>query len=421
MSEHELGRTAEPGRKGFVLPSPFAMGQHGLRLQALARDALLVAGVYLLWLGAAYAIDLIVTGARTPHDLLEPWVRFDGIYFRALAQYGYAEASRLVRYQQGFAFLTAFFPLFPLLISLAAPLFAYDYTAASVVVPQALTCLALIALFKLVELDFSRRVAWLTLLCLVVFPTSFFLLAPYSETLFLLLVVITFYFYRRRRFLPAGAAGLLASATRIMGPLVCGALLLALARRWWQQTLTRQRGPATHSLRALLHEFPDLPFVLLMPLGMLVYLAYLGLNFGDPLLFLRGHASSEWRVSVSLLGPLKSLGLPFYNLLARDWTSAAFRMNIFNSAFFYAAIAVAIYAWRKIPFSYSLYALLVIFVPTFDGTLISMPRYLLISFPLFIGMALFLEAHPRARVLLVPLGLCSIAGTFLFFRTVFLG
>src|SRR5438045_1903069 len=124
------------------------------------------------------------------------------------------------------------------------------------------------ALLRLIALDFSRRVAWLTLFALILFPTSYFLLAPYSETLFLLLVVVTFYFYRQRRFLPAGIAGVLVSATRIMGPLVCGALLLALARRWRQQTLTQRRGQPSRSLRALLSEFPDLPFVLLMPLGM---------------------------------------------------------------------------------------------------------------------------------------------------------
>ena len=418
MSERELGRIP-PGGGAAAFSVRAALA--GADWRALLRDALLVAGLYLAWVGAAYVVNAVVSGARTPHGLLEQWVRFDGIYFRALAEHGYAEASRIVRVQQGFAFLTAFFPLFPLLISLAAPLFGYDYTFAAVLVPQALTYLALVALFRLVALDFSRRVAWLTLLSLVAFPTSFFLLAPYSETLFLLLVVVTFYFYRQRRFLPAGLAGVLASATRIMGPLVCGALLLALARRWWAQTLSREQRSRSRSLPALLREFPDLPFVLLMPLGMLVYLGYLWLAFGDPLIFVRGHASSEWRVNASLLGPLKGLGLPFYTLLARDWTSAAFRMNLFNSAFFYTAIAVAVYAWRKVPFSYSLYALLVIFVPTFDGTLISVPRYLLISFPLFIGIALFLDAHPRTRVLLVPLGVAAVIGTFLFFETIFLG
>ena len=421
MSARELGRIIrdEGWRPSSLLRWPAWLREQGLR------DALLIGGLYLLWLVVAYAINLIVTGAHTPQQLFDQWVRFDGIYFRALAEYGYAEASRLVRYQQGFAFLTAFFPLFPLLIHLAAPLFALNYSAASVVVPQVLTWFALVALFRLIALDFSRRVAWLTLFALMLFPTSYFLLAPYSETLFLLLVVVTFYFYRQRRFLPAGIAGVLVSATRIMGPLVCGALLLALARRWWQQTLgvvsMPRQGPTSRSLRTLLGEFPDLPFIVLMPLGMLVYMAYLWLVFGDPLLFLRAHASSEWRVSISLLGPIKSLGLPFYNLLARDWTSAAFRMNLFDSAFFYAGIALAVYGWRRIPFSYSLYALLVLFVPTFDGTLISTPRYLLISFPLFLSSALFLDTHPHARWLLIPLGLCSLAGTVLYFQTVFLG
>src|SRR5438270_10497376 len=123
MSEREFGRLI---RDDGWRPSSLVRWPTWLRAQGL-HDALLIGGLYLLWLAAAYAINLMVSGARTPQQLFDQWVRFDGIYFRALAQYGYAEASRLARYQQGFAFLTAFFPLFPLLINLAAPLFALNF------------------------------------------------------------------------------------------------------------------------------------------------------------------------------------------------------------------------------------------------------------------------------------------------------
>jgi hypothetical protein len=159
----------------------------------------------------------------------------------------------------------------------------------------------------------------------------------------------------------------------------------------------------------------------LIPLGLVVYMAYQWWDFGNPLMFLRGHASSEWKVGFDWLGPLRGLLLPAYTLYARDWSSDAFRTNLFNSLFLYAALGITIYAWRKLPLSYSLYAVLAIVVPTFSGSLISMPRFLLISFPLFLGMGLLCEAHPRLRLALAPLAAAGLVATHLFFRTVFLG
>ncbi|MEP7200103.1 MAG: hypothetical protein ABI874_09815, partial [Chloroflexota bacterium] len=384
------------------------------------RDALWIAALYLAWLAAAYAINSAATGARTPDDVFHAWVRFDGIYFRAIAEHGYAEASRIIRYQQGFPFLTAAFPLFPLLIHLAVPLFAGDYTVAAVIVPQALTLLALCALFNLVLLDFPKSVAWLTILSLITFPTFYFLLAPYSESLFLLLVILTCYFYRRQQLWIVGLIGALAAAARIVGaPLLLGAFALDMLRVTsdeWRVTSGEQ-----HALRITYYasRFMSLATrhspLLLIPLGLLVYMAYQWWDFGDPLIFLRGHASSEWKVGFDLLGFFRGLALPFYNLLSRDWTSPVFRTNIFNSIFFYFGIVVTVCAWRKLPPVYSLFGALAIVLPTLTGSLISMPRFLLISFPLFLSMGIFFAAHPRARILLVPLGLAGLAATWLFF------
>jgi hypothetical protein len=497
----------------------------------------------------------LLAALYAPADILHEWVRFDGIYFRAIAEFGYAEASRIIRWQQGFPYLTAAFPLFPLLIHLAAPLFAGDYTLASVVVPQTLTFLVLVALFRLVRLDFSRTVAWLSTLSLLTFPTFYFLPAPYSETLFLLLVILAVHEYRAGRLWLAGLFGALASATRIVGaPLLLGAFALdGLYKMWLGARIADHGAPCTQhaaavgefvgatarvaqpaagtlpvplaqhadaigesvgatlaefvgatlavaqpaggtlpvplaqhanavgdSVGATLAEFvgatlaiaqpadgtlpvsrtqhtdavgesvgatltvahsaggrTPLPheiarriygmletkyvFLALIPLGLVLYMLYQWWDFGNPLVFLRGHASSEWRVGFDLLGPVRGLLLPFYTLLARDRTSDVFRTNMFNSLFFYFGIGMTVYAWRKLPPVFSLYALLAIVLPTLSGSLISMPRFLLISFPLFIGLGLLCEAHPRLRALLVVLGLGGLLATRLFFQTVFLG
>ncbi len=404
------------------------------------RDGALITLAYLLWLVAANVINVLTTGAQSLPDVLRNWVRFDAIYFRVIAEHGYAEASNIIRVQQGFPFLTAEFPLFPLLIHLAVPFFSSDYTLATVLVPQVLTWLTLLALFHLTLLDFSRTAAYLTIAALLTFPVSYFLLAPYSETVFLLLTILTFDLYRRKRFVLSGIAGALAASARIVGaPLIMGAMGVEALWEWWARNRGNLEGirgnqgnehapfgaASTHNgvlARDVFWRTP-LPVVAisLVPLGALAYMAYQVWAFGNPLMFLRGHASSEWKVGFDLLGPARGLVLPFYTLFARDWGSDTFRTNLFNAAFLYLALVFLVYAWRQLPPTYNAYAALAILMPMFTGTLISMPRFLLISFPLFIGMGLWFEAHPRGRWMLVPLAAASLAATHLFFRTVFLG
>ena len=390
------------------------------------RDVVLVAALYGAWLCVAYLINSFTTGARTPQAVFDEWVRFDGIYFRAIAEYGYAEASRLTKPDIGFPFLTAFFPLFPLLLRIVAPLFAFNYSATSVIVPQLLTGLSLIALFKLVTLDHPKPVAWFSLLSLITYPTFYFLLSTYSETLLLLLTLLTFYAYRQNKLWLTGFGGALVSATRIVGPIVFVALLLDRLRLevgGWRLDMGRgtegKRNVFLHPSTFILH--PSTFILLFMPLGLLVYMAYLWWAFGDPLLFLQGHGSTEWKVGFDWTGPFKGLLLPIATFIRHPFMSEPFRFNLFNSAFFYGGLALLLYGWRQLPFSYSAYALLAIGFPTLTGSLISMPRFLLIAFPLFISLGLLLHHHPRLSLLLIPFALIGLYATHLFFRTVFLG
>jgi hypothetical protein len=375
------------------------------------RDIALIVALYGAWLCATYLINIVTTGVRAPQAVFDAWVRYDAIYFRGIAEYGYAEASRLTRPEIGFPYLTAFFPAFPLLLHFTAPLFAFNYSITAVIVPQLLTCLALLALFKLVTLDFPKPVAWFSVASLLVFPTFYFLLTAYSETLFLLLAILTFYFYRQQKFRAAGIMGALASATRILGaPILFASLVLDIG----YQILAASRS-SLFTLRYSLFA------ITLVPLGLLAYIFYQWWTFGDAFLFLAGHGSSEWKVGFDVTGPIKGLLLPFVTPFRHAWTSDTFRANYFNSFFFYLGIALLIYGWRKVPLVYSFYALLVLFVHTLSGSLISMPRYLLISFPVFISLGLLYHHHPRLRLLLIPLAAVGLFTTYLFFQTVFLG
>ena len=75
---------------------------------------------------------------------------------------------------------------------------------------------------------------------IAVFPTSFFLLAPYSESLFLFLVLFALWAARRGKWELAGLAGIGASATRNIGVLLVLPLLTEAFHRFRERRKTSE-------------------------------------------------------------------------------------------------------------------------------------------------------------------------------------
>jgi Gpi18-like mannosyltransferase len=86
-----------------------------------------------------------------------------------------------------------------------------------------------------------------SVICLAVFPTAYYLVAGYTESLFLALTLGAFLAALKRRWLVAGSLAYLASLTRLQGAV----LLLPLG--WIAYVQLRQAG-----LRALLARLPAL-------------------------------------------------------------------------------------------------------------------------------------------------------------------
>src|SRR5258708_29041668 len=82
----------------------------------------------------------------------------------------------------------------------------------------------MVALFYLARLDLPRERAERAVVLTAVFPFAFFFGVVYTESLFLLLTVLSFYGFRTRRWWLGGAAGALATATRVNAILMLPAL-----------------------------------------------------------------------------------------------------------------------------------------------------------------------------------------------------
>src|SRR5262249_53792018 len=122
-----------------------------------------------------------------------------------------------------------------------------------------------------------------TILYLALFPTTLFLVAVYSESLYLALSVAAFLLGRRRRWASAGLVTGLAALTRVSGVV----LLPALAVLAWR---------APNRAGALLRLALALPVMALWPL-------YLGLKYHRPFVFLSAQRAG-WDRHLSSAGPL---------------------------------------------------------------------------------------------------------------------
>ena len=152
--------------------------------------------------------------------VLSPLAHWDAVWFLGIADTGYPSADSP---------RTAFFPLYPLLTRGVAELGGGSRGAlliAAYLVSLAALLGALVLLYRLTALELGRRAAGPAVLLLCVFPASLFLGAPYSESLFLLCSVGAFYAARTGRWAWAGAAAGAASATRSAGLLLLLPLVL---------------------------------------------------------------------------------------------------------------------------------------------------------------------------------------------------
>ncbi len=300
---------------------------------------------------------------------LWPWANFDGEHYLAIAHHGYGNLEQ------------AFFPLFPWLIRVLAFRFKESLFAllvSGLTISNLSFLIALFLLYLLIRLDFKERVAQLSILFLLAFPGSFFLGAVYSESLFLVLILGAFYAARKKQWWVAGILGALASGTRVVGIL----LLPALLWEWWEQN---KEELAKYKRQDIVNLIP----LFLIPLGLLFYMRFLASYYQDPLMFAHVHPEFGAGRTVDKLIMLYQVFWRYLKMIATTrWDPLYFTVWLeFLTAAGFGALLI--FSWfKKIRFSYLIFAALAYIAPTLTGTFLSMPRLVLILFPCFIALAL---------------------------------
>jgi len=306
------------------------------------------------------------------HFLLSPWANFDGVHYLLIAGNGYTNNG-------------AFFPLFSLSIYALSSIFGSIQTFFPIQYFSALFLsniyflFALIVLFKLIKLDYKENVASQTILLLLVFPTSFFFVSIYTESLFLLLSLLSFYFVRKGNYWKAGLFGALLTATKFVGIAILPALIL--------EFLIREK---IVSLKLFKQKLLKLLPILLAPLGLISYMYYNSFKWGDPFFFVKAQEEfANNRTSSSIILFPQTIIRYFKIFFTVSPNQFEFWVALLElSAFVFASIMLYVAYKKGIRVTYLLFAALCFLIPASTGTFTSIPRYILTMFPIFIALAL---------------------------------
>lgn len=317
-----------------------------------------------------------LTELPSASNIFSMWSNFDGLHYIDLAKYGYG-------YQQKTDMDYAFFPLYPL--AMHAFNFFGSYLASGLILSHIFLILALFYLYKLINIDQKAKIARSAIYLLLLYPASFFFGSVYTESLFLLLIVLSFYSARKNNFFLAGIFAALASATRITGIFIWPALVYEF---WLHYGKSIKKSLTPYAL-----------WLLLPPLGLLSYMRFQAFKTGDPFFFIHIQSNFTGR-SVDKLIMIYQVFFRYAKMMIFiNHADPLFYTVLLELLSATLILAVLFFSFKKIRFSYWIFILLSYFLPTFTGTFMSMPRFTIVLFPVFIYLALWLDKqHPFIRI-----------------------
>ena len=144
-------------------------------------------------------------------SIVAPWRLYDTVWYMKVAMQGYRHDNSIV-----------FPPLYPVLVRYLAPLLGYNYVLASLIISNISCLIYFFLLYKLIQREFGdNALATRTLVIIAAFPTAYYLMAGYTEPLFLALTLGAILAAFDKKWLLAGGLAFFASLTRLQGIVLC--------------------------------------------------------------------------------------------------------------------------------------------------------------------------------------------------------
>ncbi len=332
------------------------------------KDAKKIIGIFIIYkiliISVAYASWLVpeeITRRKHSDSLFDPFAQLDARAYLDIAKNGYnAEFNGTSNY--------GWYPLYPLLIRIFSFI---GFELAAFLIANIFSFIAILLLYILVKDEFGEKVGKKSVFYLLFFPASFFLTVMYTESLFLALTLAIFLFAKESKWHFVGMLGFLASLTRPQGIL----LFVPMAYMY----LKNEKKIKLNTL-----------FLLLIPVGIFTLMAYQYLITGDALIqfytqekYVRGITFPWDSILIAIKGTINPQST--FDIV----------YNSFN-IFVIAAMSFILYRSRKyIKKEYTIYFFLSLIFPLFSASIASMARFMSVTFPVF--MALALESEDKKK------------------------
>lgn len=299
---------------------------------------------------------------------------WDGAYYVDIAKHGYEAIPRDS---------LRFFPLIPML---ARPFIwvGIPAQAAVVIVANVSALVAGMLLFLLVRrethnAETATRAVWFLALA----PAAFVLVMGYTEATTIALAIGMFLALRGRWWWAAAAIGVLAGLSRPAGVILAVPALVEAAR-----------GLDGLPVREYVARAAA---VVSTGVGTLLYLLYVGAQFGDMWLPYRIQTESSRRGSFA--NPLDTVSDALHGLFNGDAVGTGLHVP-----WLLVALALLVVCFLQWPLSYGLYALASIGAAVVSTNLDSFERYALVAFPLVMVVARLTPTKQVERAVLVLSG-----------------
>jgi Mannosyltransferase (PIG-V) len=359
ISMTEAADAAAADRAG---PIAWLSRQYG-RLSPTDRCAL---GIWLITRLAVLALSwpaaFIFRGpTKYPQGWFELWQNWDAVHFVQIAQYGYFYQPIEKLYPNQIAF----FPGMPGALDIVHAV-VRQWTVSGLIISFIAGAVAVVALSRVAERDYRPGSGSKAVLFLVVSPAAIFLAAGYSEGLFLALAVTSWLCARSDRWIAAVLLAGLSSVVRVNGLFLCVAVAIEILRR-----------AGAHRIRALAAFIPAL-----VPLA--CYEIYLKVSTGSWLAWMHAEQQGWQRQLTNPVNTFKTAwGAGFGQEFAAP-LNFIFQIEIFAVA---AGVITAIALLVRRRWPEAIYVGLTIFALATSIWYESVPRSLLLLWPLWCGLA----------------------------------
>jgi len=320
---------------------------------------------------------------------------FDGAQYLIIVREGYNQLTQ------------AYFPLYPIIVKFVSLIFLNNHLLAGLFISNICFFIGLLFFNKYLSLRADITSHQQTIVFLLLFPTSFFFGALYTEGLFFLLVILALWGLKKEKYWLVAMVGFLAALTRLVGVFLIIPIVFHLISQYQiskikdqSHSLKVKNKKNTHALRfSNFIRFLTTNYYLLAPLlGLLTYTTYLWKTTGDPLFFFN---------TQPMFGANRSTHLIFlpqvYYRYVKIFITASPNFQYFISVFEFLVFNFSLFVlilcfidnWPKFKGKsfhlllstdngLLLFSFINLLLPTLTGTFSSIPRYALMSLSVFI-------------------------------------